>query len=251
MITVVDTLIGGVALTFHFSISSCCRLYCLIKSSKTFLRPSELVSSAGLTSFTVLSTRIPLIMRKHLRSWGSGSSVSSTSLLKQRSGEFKRQSRSLEVEKRNRELSEGKRKMTRKRRTCVPRLLVQHRQSSEQVVGDCSCMWYIVVVALYQSSISSHLQGKGETTSSTCLVVSSELSVIAPLKTILELLNGLLRNNSNSIDSQNEAVLPFSNPFSYPDTRIRIIKHDKQKLKKAPKIVKILLAKAQSLPNHH
>ena len=66
--------------TFHFSISSCCRLYCFTKSSRTFLSPSELVLSAGMTSLTVRSTKTPLIMRKHFRSGGRGFKVSRTSL---------------------------------------------------------------------------------------------------------------------------------------------------------------------------
>ena len=68
------------SITFHFSISSCLSLYCFSRSSRTFFRPSEFVLSAGTTSLTVRSTRTPLIIRKHLRSPGSGSSVSSTSL---------------------------------------------------------------------------------------------------------------------------------------------------------------------------
>jgi hypothetical protein len=36
--------------------------------------------SAGMTSFTVLSTRTPFIIRKHFLSGGSGSRVSSTNL---------------------------------------------------------------------------------------------------------------------------------------------------------------------------
>lgn len=66
--------------TFHFSISSCFNLYCLTSSSRVFLSPSELVFRIGTTSFTVLSVRTPLIIRKHFRSPGSGSKVSSTSL---------------------------------------------------------------------------------------------------------------------------------------------------------------------------
>lgn len=70
--------------TFHFSMSSCCRLYCLTSSSRTFFNPSEFVWSAGVTSFTVFSTKTPLTIRKHLRSGGRGASVSSTSLFEQR-----------------------------------------------------------------------------------------------------------------------------------------------------------------------
>jgi len=66
--------------TFHFSISTCLLLYCLTRSSSTFRRPSEFVLSAGMTSFTVLSTRTPFIIRKHFLSAGSGSRVSSTNL---------------------------------------------------------------------------------------------------------------------------------------------------------------------------
>lgn len=66
--------------TFHFSISCCLLLYCFTRSSKTFLRPSEFVFRAGTTSFTVLSTRTPFIIRKHFRSPESGSRVSRTSL---------------------------------------------------------------------------------------------------------------------------------------------------------------------------
>jgi len=70
--------------TFHFSISVCLELYCLTKSSNTFFNPSELVFKAGMTSFTVLSTRTPFIIRKHFLSAGRGSRVSSTSLRAQR-----------------------------------------------------------------------------------------------------------------------------------------------------------------------
>lgn len=83
-------LIGSVAIdkdkkpTFHFSMSSCCRLYCLTSSSRTFFNPSEFIWSAGVTSFTVFSTKTPLTIRKHLRSGGRGVSVSSTSLFEQR-----------------------------------------------------------------------------------------------------------------------------------------------------------------------
>lgn len=66
--------------TFHFSSSSCFEVYCLRRSSSTFFRPSALVVSCGMTSFTVLSTSTPLIIRKHFLSPGSGSSVSMTSL---------------------------------------------------------------------------------------------------------------------------------------------------------------------------
>lgn len=66
--------------TFHFSISSCCFLYCFNSSSKTFFRPSEFVVKAGMTSFTVFSTKTPLIMRKHFRLSGRGLSVSRTNL---------------------------------------------------------------------------------------------------------------------------------------------------------------------------
>ena len=75
--------------TFHFSMSSCCFLYCFTNSSSTFFSPSELVCNAGVTSFTVLSTSTPLIIRKHLRSGGNGPKVSSTSLFEKRSaGDF-------------------------------------------------------------------------------------------------------------------------------------------------------------------
>lgn len=73
--------------TFHFSMSSCCFLYCFTNSSSTFFSPSEFVCNAGVTSFTVLSTSTPLIMRKHLRSGGNGPKVSSTSLFRKRSAE--------------------------------------------------------------------------------------------------------------------------------------------------------------------
>src|SRR4051794_21520578 len=75
-------------LTFHFSSSSCLVLYCLTKSSRTFLRPSALVWRAGTTSLTVRSTSTPLIMRKHLRSPARGSKVSSTSLFLSQSEEM-------------------------------------------------------------------------------------------------------------------------------------------------------------------
>lgn len=75
------------AFTFHFSISSCCRLYCLTSSSRTFFKPSEFVANAGRTSSTVLSTRTPLIIRKHFRSFGSGVRVSKTSLSWRMSGQ--------------------------------------------------------------------------------------------------------------------------------------------------------------------
>lgn len=77
-------------LTFHFSISSCFALYCFTKSSRTLLKPSELVSRAGITSLTVRSMRTPFIMRKHLRSPGSGIKVSRTSLEVNEPGEFQR-----------------------------------------------------------------------------------------------------------------------------------------------------------------
>ena len=67
-------------LAFHLSISSCCLLYCLTNSSNTFFKPSEFVCNAGVTSWTVLSTSTPFIIRKHLRSGGSGPRVSRTSL---------------------------------------------------------------------------------------------------------------------------------------------------------------------------
>lgn len=66
--------------TFHLSISSCLDLYCFSNSSRTCFRPSEFVFNAGNTSFTVLSTKTPFVRRKHLRSFGSGTSVSATSL---------------------------------------------------------------------------------------------------------------------------------------------------------------------------
>jgi hypothetical protein len=66
--------------TFHFSMSSCFVLYCLTSSSNAFFKPSELVLRIGTTSLTVRSVKTPLIIRKHLRSPGSGSRVSSTSL---------------------------------------------------------------------------------------------------------------------------------------------------------------------------
>lgn len=65
---------------FHFSISSCCLLYCLTRSPSTFFKPSLLVCRAGTTSATVRSIKTPLIRRKHLRSVGSGLRVSKTSL---------------------------------------------------------------------------------------------------------------------------------------------------------------------------
>lgn len=65
---------------FHFSISSCCLLYCLTRSPSTFFKPSLLVCRAGTTSATVRSIKTPLMRRKHLRSVGSGLSVSKTSL---------------------------------------------------------------------------------------------------------------------------------------------------------------------------
>ena len=67
-------------LAFHLSISSCCLLYCLSNSSSTFFKPSRFVCNAGVTSFTVRSTSTPFIIRKHLRSGGSGPRVSRTSL---------------------------------------------------------------------------------------------------------------------------------------------------------------------------
>lgn len=65
---------------FHFSISSCCLLYCLTRSPSTFFKPSLLVCRAGTTSATVRSIKTPLMRRKHLRSVGSGLRVSKTSL---------------------------------------------------------------------------------------------------------------------------------------------------------------------------
>lgn len=66
--------------TFHISISSCLLLYCLTSSSSVFFKPSWFVCRIGTMSATVRSVSTPLIMRKHLRSPGSGSSVSRTSL---------------------------------------------------------------------------------------------------------------------------------------------------------------------------
>lgn len=66
--------------TFHLSSSSCFVLYCFTISSKTCFSPSWFVFNAGTTSLTVLSTRTPLMSRKHLRSPDRGSRVSKTSL---------------------------------------------------------------------------------------------------------------------------------------------------------------------------
>ncbi|EZF96379.1 hypothetical protein H113_03415 [Trichophyton rubrum MR1459] len=67
-------------LFFQLSISSCLLLYCFMSSSRTCLSPSAFVFSEGITSFTVRSTRTPLIMRKHFRSRGRGWRDSITSL---------------------------------------------------------------------------------------------------------------------------------------------------------------------------
>jgi len=67
-------------LTFHFSSSSCLPVYCLSRSSRTFFSPSAFVLSCGRTSLTVLSTKTPLIIRKHFLSPDSGSKVSKTNL---------------------------------------------------------------------------------------------------------------------------------------------------------------------------
>ena len=69
-------------LFFHLSNSSCLLLYCLTSSSSTCFKPSEFVFKAGRTSFTVLSTRTPLMSRKHFRSWGRGCSDSMTNLIR-------------------------------------------------------------------------------------------------------------------------------------------------------------------------
>src|SRR5437762_12712300 len=78
--------------TFHLSISSCFDLYCLSSSSKTCFKPSEFVFKVGSTSSTVLSTKTPLVRRKHLRSLGRGARASATSLPHTRSASASDQS---------------------------------------------------------------------------------------------------------------------------------------------------------------
>lgn len=154
-------------LTFHFSISSCWRLYCLTKSSRTFFRPSELVSSAGLTSFTVLSTKTPLIMRKHFRSGGSGLSVSSTSLSNRRSGEPNRQPESLNLKPQE----QGQRKTNGNTNLCSS----VSCSTSPILWASCWRLFLNVVYCCCSSTLTIHHQMPSLTTNSsnTCLVVSS------------------------------------------------------------------------------
>jgi len=155
-------------LTFHFSISVCLLLYCFTRSSSTFFNPSELTFNAGTTSFTVLSTRTPFIIRKHFLSAGRGSRVSRTSL-RVGSGE---QTTMIErwVETLARSLKEDgtKRKpqleanlslwktaylkytgsKENSGRTCALQPLTPHPQSSELSVEVQSCSLSTVAVAL-------------------------------------------------------------------------------------------------------
>jgi hypothetical protein len=104
--------------TFHFSISSCLPLYCLTNSSSTCFKPSELVCRAGSTSLTVLSTKTPLIRRKHFRSGGSGCKVSVTSLSRQSDGMLRHKSLNC---------------------TYAPRFLARSRPPFEPVTVMCFC----------------------------------------------------------------------------------------------------------------
>lgn len=133
--------------TFHFSMSSCCFLYCFTNSSSTFFSPSELVCNAGVTSFTVLSTSTPLIIRKHLRSGGNGPKVSSTSLFRKRSaGDLKLIHRM--GPRWRRVVVEVHIPSQTSPRTCVLQHPVRCLLSFGQVAVDCSCNLYIVVAAL-------------------------------------------------------------------------------------------------------
>ena len=138
--------------TFHFSISFCCFLYCLRSSSSTFLRPSEFVFSAGMTSFTVLSTKIPFNMRKHFRSEGSGSSVSSTNLsTEKRSACVLAVCSDTSGSSHCRTSLERKRKKStekRSKRTYAPPSLAQHPQFFVPVVARYSCNWCTVAAVL-------------------------------------------------------------------------------------------------------
>ena len=137
----------GLQPTFHFSMSSCCFLYCFTNSSSTFFSPSELVCNAGVTSFTVLSTSTPLIMRKHLRSGGNGPKVSSTSLFRTRSaGDLNSIHRIGPCWRRV--VVEGHIPSQTSARTCVLQHPVRCLLSSGQVAVDCSCKLCIVVAAL-------------------------------------------------------------------------------------------------------
>ena len=121
--------------------SSCCRLYCLTSSSRTFFNPSEFVWSAGVTSFTVFSTKTPLIIRKHLRSGGRGVRVSSTSLFDQRMSGLAGKVFASET-------LWSKVLKARKLLTCVLQYLVRCPQSSGLIVEDCFCSWCIAAAAL-------------------------------------------------------------------------------------------------------
>lgn len=125
--------------------SSCCRLYCLTSSSRTFFNPSKFVWSAGVTSLTVFSTKTPFIIRKHLRSGGRGASVSSTSLFEQRMSGVAPKSLHQGAECL---ILDAREQGACRLRTYVPQCLARCRRSSELVVEGCSCSWCIAVVAL-------------------------------------------------------------------------------------------------------
>ena len=132
-------------LTFHFSISSCRVLYCLSRSSRTFFKPSEFVLSAGLTSLTVRSTSTPFIMRKHLRSCGRGSSVSSTNLRAVEVSNVWCISRELRAWDEPRSFA-----LRLRVRTCALLLLARHRRFFVQLSASSSCSFDIASEALRQ-----------------------------------------------------------------------------------------------------
>ncbi len=142
--------------TFHFSSSSCFALYCLTRSSRTFFRPSAFVWSAGTTSLTVLSTKTPLIRRKHLRSSGRGTKVSRTSLFEAISDGAVRRRSMERCDESQGHITRGptsvipENKSTRIKLvlTCVLQLLAQHHQSSGQSAAACFCKCCIALGGL-------------------------------------------------------------------------------------------------------
>ena len=151
--------------TFHFSNSSCFTLYCFSNSFNTFFSPSEFVLSAGITSFTVLSMRTPLIRRKHFRSCGKGSKVSRTSLRSARSAVVE----ALDVLEGYVVSVEGDcatqwlRDIGRRSldgvgsSTCALQLPVPRRQSSVRFAASWTCSWSTALVTLNCKTISKML----------------------------------------------------------------------------------------------
>lgn len=66
--------------TFHSSSSFCLANSCSLRSFSTVFNPSVFVFNGGRASLTFISTRTPLIMRKHFLSPERGARVSNTAL---------------------------------------------------------------------------------------------------------------------------------------------------------------------------